>query len=131
MPTIHIPPRETRRWTGPYSGKYYGVLWKTFGIDLDRDEGQVMLSRRMEHVNDTDDIPGTAVYSAFIRTNADCEDRYWAIRLREGLAKTDSGSSPTPADSWDTDAISSSPVTPVDFTIHGTVEPCPACLYPG
>ena len=119
MAQINIPPREIRRWTGPYLGKYYGVLWKTFGIDLDRDKGQVMLSRRMEHVNDTDDIPGTAVYSAFTRTDADCEDRYWAIRLREGLAKTDSDSSPTPADSWDTDAISSSPVTPVDFTIHG------------
>jgi len=119
MSEINIPPKETRRWTGPYPGKYYGVLWKTFGIDLDKDEGQVMLSRRMEHVNDTDDIAGTAVYAAFTRTDADCEDRYWGLRLREGLAKTDSASSPTPADSWDTDGVTSSPVTPVDFTIHG------------
>jgi len=116
---INIPPKNTRRWSGIYSGKYYGTLWKTFNVDFDREEGQVMLSRRMQRVQDTSAVAGDAVYSAFIRTDADCEDRYWGLRLREGLAKTDSSSTPTPADSWDTDAIASSPVTPVDFTIHG------------
>ena len=119
MTQINIPPTETRRWTGPYLGKYYGVLWKTFGIDLDKDEGQVMLSRRMQRIQDSGDVVGSNVYSAFTRTDADCEDRYWGLRLREGLAKTDSASAPTPADSWDTDGIVSSPITPIDFTIHG------------
>lgn len=116
---LNIPPRETRRWTGPYLGKYYGVLWKTFNVDLDKDEGQVMLSRRMQRIQDTGEVTGNAVYSAFTRTDADCTDRYWGIRLNEGLANTDSSSSPTPADSWDTDALVSSPITPRDFTVHG------------
>ena len=119
MPVRHIPPKESKRWSGPYLGRYYGVLWKTFGIDLDKEAGAVALSRRMQRIQDTGEVTGNAVYSAFIRTNADSEDRYWGLRLREGLAKTDSSATPTPADSWDTDAIASSPVTPVDFTIHG------------
>lgn len=119
MPSLSIPPILTRRWSGPYLGDYYGVLWKTFNVDLDAREGKVMLSRRMQRIQDTGEVTGNAVYSAFTRTNADCEDRYWGVRLREGLAKTDSSSTPLPSDSWDTDAIASSPVTPVDFTING------------
>lgn len=120
MPNINIPPTSTKRWSGPYLGDFYGVLWKTAGIDLDRKEGKVMLARRMERIEDTlTDFTGNSAYTAFIRTNADSTDRYWGLRLREGLAKTDSAASPLPSDSWDTDAISSTPTTPVDFTIHG------------
>src|SRR3990167_5723003 len=116
---IHIPPNSTRSWSGPYLGDYYGVLWKTHNIDLDGREGKVMLSRRMERIEDTTDFTGDAAYAAFIRTDADCTDRYWGLRLREGLAKTDSSATSLPSDSWDTDAIASSPITPVDFTIGG------------
>lgn len=120
MPPLNIPPKELRRWTGPYLGDYYGVLWKTSNIDLDRRPGKIMLSRRMERIEDTiSDFTGNSAYTAFTRSDADSTDRYWGLRLREGLAKTDSSSSPLPSDSWDTDAIASSPVTPVDFTIHG------------
>ena len=120
MSSLNIPPRELRRWTGPYLGDYYGVLWKTSNIDLDRRSGKIMLSRRMERIEDTiSDFTGNSAYTAFTRTDADSTDRYWGLRLREGLAKTDSSSSPLPSDSWDTDAIASSPVTPIDFTIHG------------
>lgn len=118
MPSINIPPKEIRRWTGPYLGDYYGVLWKTSGVDLDRRDGKVMLSRRMERIEDTiSDFTGNSQYVAFTRTNADSEDRYWGLRLREGLAKTDSSATPLPSDSWDTDGIANSPVTPVDFTV--------------
>ena len=117
MPSLSIPPRELRRWTGPYLGDYYGVLWKTSGVDLDKREGKIMLSRRMQRIQDTGEVTGDAVYSAFIRTDADCTDRYWGLRLNEGLAKTDSSATPLPSDSWDTDAIASSPATPRDFTV--------------
>ena len=117
---INIPPKETRRWTGPYLGDYYGVLWKTYNVDLDRREGKVMLSRRMERIEDTgSDFTGDAPFTAFTRTDADSTDRYWGLRLREGLAKTDSQATPAPADSWDTDGLTSSPTTPVDFAING------------
>ncbi len=119
MPSLSIPPNSTRRWSGPYLGDYYGVLWSTRNIDLNRREGKVTLSRRMQRIQDTGEVTGDAVYAAFIRTNSDCTDRYWGLRLREGLAKTDSSATPLPSDSWDTDAIASSPITPVDFTGAG------------
>ncbi len=120
MPSISIPPNSIRRWTGPYLGDYYGVLWQTSNIDLDRRDGKVMLSRRMERIEDTiSDFTGNSAYTAFLRSDADCTDRYWGLRVNEGLAKTDSSATPLPADSWDTDAISNTPLTPRDFTIIG------------
>lgn len=123
MPSIPIPPTESRRWTGPYLGNYYGTLWKTFNVDLDRSDGKIMLSRRMERIEDTiSDFTGNNAYMAFLRTNADCTDRYWGLRNVEGLAKTDVASpenATLPSDSWDTDAIASTPQTPRDFTIGG------------
>ena len=122
MTQIFIPPRETKRWTGVYPGKFYGVLWKTRGIDLDRNDGVVSLSRRFERIEDSTEIAGNATYAAFLRTNADCTDRYWGLRLNEGLVKTDSATpenSVLPSADWDTDAIASSPTDPRDFTVHG------------
>lgn len=120
MPSITIPPKSIMRWSGPYLGDYYGVLWKTSNVDLDRREGSISLARRMERIEDTtSDFTGDAPYTAFLRSNADCTDRYWGLRLNEGLAKTDSSATPLPSDSWDTDAIASSPTTPRDFTVHG------------
>ena len=117
---LYIPPQSTKRWTGTYLGNYYGVLSKTSNIDLDRSEGKVMLSRRMERIEDTiSDFTGNSAYTAFTRTNADSEDRFWGLRVNEGLAKTDSSATPSPSDSWDTDAIANTPVTPRDFTING------------
>jgi len=120
---IHIPSKSTRRWTGPYLGNYYGSLWKTFNIDLDKNEGTIGLSRRFERIEDTiSDFTADNPYTAFLRTNADCTDRYWALRDGGGLQKTDSvtpENATSPADSWDTDALSNSPITSRDFTIHG------------
>ena len=123
MSTLFIPPRELRRWTGPYLGNYYGSLWKTWNVDLDKNEGTIGLSRRFERIEDTvSDFTGDNTYTAFLRTNADCTDRYWALRSGAGLSKTDSATpenATLPSDSWDTDAIASTPTTPRDFTVHG------------
>lgn len=123
MPSISIPPKNTRRWTGPYPGSYYGTLWRTFNVDLDRNDGVITLSRRFERIEDTiSDFTGDNQYAVFLRTNADCTDRYWALRDGAGLAKTDSASpenTTLPSDSWDTDALASTPSPCRDMTIHG------------
>lgn len=121
MPTINIPPRELQRWTGPYLGNYYGTLWKTFNVDLDRNDGKIMLARRFERIEDTiSDFTGNTAYTAFLRTNADCTDRYWALANNGGLQKTDSASpenATLPSDSWDTDALASTPQSCRDMTV--------------
>lgn len=123
MPSINIPPASIRRWTGPYTGNFYGTLWKTFNVDLDRNDGKVMLSRRFERIEDTiSDFTGDNAYVAFIRSNADCTDRYWALANNGGLQKTDSATpehTTAPSDSWDTDALANTPSGCRDFTVGG------------
>jgi len=118
----HIPSKETRRWSGIYPGNYYGTLWKTRNIDLDRNEGFVGLSRRMERIEDSGEFSGplTAGFDVrgFLRSNADCEDKYWGITTT-GLLKTDSSATPLPSDDWDTDGLDSTPGSNLrDFTVH-------------
>lgn len=122
-----IPPESTRRWTGLYPGNYYGTLWKTFNVDLDRSEGKVSLARRMARIEDSTEIPhlsgsdSRTRVRAFLRSNADCTDRYWAL-TDCGLLKTDSASpevSVTPDADWDPEDTVNSPEDPLDFTVHG------------
>lgn len=119
----HIPPKEIRRWTGPYLGDYYGTLWKTYNIDLDKKEGQISLAQRMQRIEDTTEVTGINISPiAFLRTDADCTPRYWALSANDGLLKTDSASpedSSLPSLDWDTDVLDSTPADPRDFTVHG------------
>ena len=125
MSVTYIPPRQTKRWSGLYPGNYYGVLWKTFNVDLDKSEGNVSLSRRFERIEDSTEHTGTGFdnqVSAFLRTNSDCTDRYWALFNGGRLAKTDSTTpenATVPSDDWDSDALASTPTTCRDMTIHG------------
>lgn len=122
MPSINIPPKNIRRWTGIYPGSYYGTLWKTFNVDLDRNDGMITLSRRFERIEDTTEFTGDNQYTVFLRTNSDCTDRYWGLRDGGGLIKTDSTTpenAALPSVDWDTDALAGTPPAPRDMTIHG------------
>lgn len=112
---IQIPPKTTRRWTGPYLGNYYGTLYKTFNVDLDRSEGRIGLARRLQTEVDTTDTNTDTLQTAyaFIRTNSDCTDRYWALSANNRLYKGDS--IPTPTGAWTADALDSSPTDPYDM----------------
>ena len=118
-----IPPPETRRWTGPYLGNYYGSLWRTFNVDLENSPGHIALSRSLVNVADTTDanLTNLAVVDAFQRTDADGTDRYWALNRGGRLAKTDSTGGNalllTQA-TWDEDTLASSPIDAKDFSIH-------------
>lgn len=119
MPINYIPPQETRRWTGPYLGNFYGTLWKTFNIDLDRSEGKISISRRMERIEDTGEFTGENAFHVFLRSNADCDDRYYALRYLEGLSRTDSAATPLPSLDWDTLTDTNAPLRPLDMAVVG------------
>ena len=110
---LRIP--QSRRWSGPYLGNYYGDLWKTFNIDLDREEGKICLSKRMDTVADTTDTNSDTLTlaTAFLRANSDCVDRYWALCDSGILLNVDS----SPTGDWKTDALANSPDRCHDFTI--------------
>jgi hypothetical protein len=113
---IHIPPQSTRRWSGIYRGDFYGTLWKTFNIDLDRREGKASLSRRTISVADSSQTGNALLGSinAFVRTNADNTDRWWALSNANRLFKS-TGINP---DSWSVDTLASTPTNPRDMWIH-------------
>lgn len=115
--TVRKIPGESRRWTGIYPGNYYGSLWRTFNVDLHKHRGHVTLSQRMEIVADSDDgLTDPAM--AFLQTDADCEDRFWAL-FRDGLLRTDTSGFETPDTTWATDSLDSSPTNKLaDFTVH-------------
>lgn len=118
-----IPSEQTRRWTGPYPGMYRGDLRRTFGVDLDRNEGAVSLSAKLARIEDSTELTDLSGDSnrviAFTRTDADCTDRYWALS-GSALYKTDSFAAPNPSQDWDTDALANTPTTAIqDFTVHG------------
>lgn len=117
---VRIPPQETRRWTGPHLGRYYGTLWKTHNIDLEREEGVAALSQRFQRIEDTAELADlSAPITTFVRTDADCTDRYWGLN-NTALFKTDSAAVPVPNDDWDTDGLDSTPGTNLrDMAVHG------------
>lgn len=116
---IHIPPQETRRWDGIYQGDYYGQLWKTFNIDLDRFEGKVCLSRGLTVRADTSDTNTDTLgtVTTFLRANSDCVDKFWALSSGGALYRTNTpgGGSASPSDSWSVDSLTNSPTDALDM----------------
>lgn len=104
---------QNQRWSGPYLGKYQGDLWKTHNIDLDREEGAIGLSKRLDTVADTSDTNSDTLdlVTAFLRTNSDCVDRYWALSRNGNLYKVDS----SPTGDWVVDTLANSPTDAKDF----------------
>lgn len=78
------------------------------------------LSYRMLRTEDSTELPalGSNVVFDFIRTNADCTDRYWAL-TKPDLLKTDSASTPNLDQDWDTDGLDSSPDGSLSFAVIG------------
>jgi hypothetical protein len=116
-----IPSKESPRWTGPYIGNYYGNLWKTFNIDLENNIGHITLSKSFVNIADTSDtnLLNLENVDAFIRTNADNVDRYWAMVRNGRLMKTYSDSALNlEGTTWDQDTLASSPFDARDMTIH-------------
>lgn len=121
MPSFNIPPANSRRWSGVYQGNFYGTLWRTHGVDFDRSEGKVSLSRRLSREADTTDTNtdtlGTVM--AFVRTDADCTDRWWALSDTGAgnLKRLFYSATTDPTTTWTVDTIASSPTNVRDFTV--------------
>lgn len=121
---FNIPPSTTRRWSGVYQGNYYGTLFRTHGVDFDRSEGKVALSRRLTKVTDTTDTNTDTLgaIKAFIQSDASGSSRWWALSDCgasgiKALYYTIGDSLTDPTSSWSVDTISGSPTNCRDFTV--------------
>src|SRR3990167_9158589 len=110
-------PRLPKQWKGVYPGQYYGDIWQSFNIDLERYQGRLALSDKMRvSIDNTDLTGGMGIPVKFIRTNADVTDRWWALTTSK-MVKT---SSTDPTTGWANDAIGGDgdPTDAHDMEVH-------------
>lgn len=79
MPTTTIPNPQSPKWSQFNNGPAYGLLRKTFGVDLTRVPGSVMLSPVLLKAFDEDDESLMKVPIAAKRSIADGTDRWWIL----------------------------------------------------
>lgn len=107
--------RLPKQWKGVYPGQYFGDIWQSQNIDLERYPGRLALSDKMRiTVDDGDLAGGMGTPVKFIRTNADTTDRFWALTTSK-MIKT---SSTDPTTGWANDGLASSPTDPLDMEVH-------------
>ncbi len=108
MPRFSIPSSKTKLWRGIFSGEDFGEIWSSRNIDLERNRGKIGLSDSYPEVFDSDDDAQLTNPIAFVRTDADGTDRWWANAGR--LFKT---SGTNPESGWTEDAIANTPTAPL------------------
>lgn len=110
-----IPPREIGRWSG--TEDQFNGLYRTHNIDLDRHEGHVGLSRRMDPVADTTTIANLGHVTTFLITDADCTERFWGLAAATGsgnLYRTTGNAADT---GWAADTLTNTPQGGLDMAI--------------
>lgn len=108
MPKIQIPPNESRRHTGIFPGEFFGTIFSSKNIDLQRNPGKVTLGDSLSAVFNSSSDSDLTTPVSFVRTAADGTDRWWANAGK--LFKT---TNTDPETGWTQDAISSSPTSPL------------------
>ena len=108
----YLPPREIGQWAG--TEDRFNGLWRTFNVDLDRHERSIGLSRRLISVADTTTATTLDRVDAFVQSDADCTDRYWALTASGGLFRTSGG---TPNGTWASDSLVNTPTSLSDMAI--------------
>lgn len=103
-----IPPVQTRKWAGMFSGEFAGNVFATKNIDLQRSQNKLAISDSHTANAISTSLGNLTTPTAFIRTAADGTDRYWALGGR--LFKT---TGTNPQGTWAQDAIASTPTAPL------------------
>lgn len=122
MPARIIPSFNTKDRTVARKGAeqdIFAPLWTSKNIDLTGKPGTFRLSQRVAEIfNSVDDDADLVLPSAFIRTNADATDRWWALTQPDGIGRSScalfKSTSGAPTSAWAQDALSNTPADSVD-----------------
>lgn len=115
MSIIHIPNQQIKQVTGILPGLFFGDISKFFNIDLNTKKGRILLAKAGYKLTDSDTLATLDVIDAFVRTNADNTDRYWALGTQGDLFNS---SGDNPYTGWAIDGLSGTPADAADFAIH-------------
>ncbi len=118
MPTIAIPPIESRDYVKPNDGEIFGSLLMTKNIDLEKNRGKMRISERAHRVFDDGDDADLEVPVQVLRTDASNTDEFWMLAVADGKSSSDGlmwkNGGTDPETGWGQDAISNSPTDAVD-----------------
>jgi len=115
-------PKNPRQWRGCYAGKYFGDLYQTLNIDLERNPGRLSLSNKMRRL-----IAGLGVVHKFLRTDALATDQWFGLVQATTSSATDgdilrNGNTSIIGGTWISDATDgagdASPVNVHDMILH-------------
>ena len=106
MPRVDLA--KSKKWSGIFEGEFFGNLYLTKNISLERSKGKVVLGEAFAAIFDSVDDSDLITPVAFIRSSADTTDRYWVNAGK--LFKT---TNTNPEVGWTQDAIASSPTAPL------------------
>lgn len=105
MPVFKIPHPTTKRFFQANKGGLFGNIFATWNMDFFSAPGKIRISPQTEVAISSDDDAQMLHPIAFVRTDADGTDKWWAL-CHTVLFKSNS-SDPTSA--WAQDAIANSP----------------------
>src|SRR3990167_1153215 len=115
MAITHIPSLESGKWSGMFRGWFSGNLWKTHNIDLEREEGKILLSKRLKTFANSGTLSNLGLIDAFVFSDADATSRFWGISRAGRLFKTASSSA---TGTWAQDALTGTLTDALDAAIH-------------
>jgi len=107
-------PRNPKQWRGIYPGKYFGDLWQTFNIDLEREPGRLVLANKFRRF-----ASGLGNVFKFMRTDASTTDQWFGIVHGTDLLRN--GNSSIIGGTWVTDDLTNTFNDPRDMEIHEAV----------
>jgi hypothetical protein len=101
---------KDKKFKGQFPGNYSGNLWQTFNIDLEREQGRIVLSDKMRRLTS-----GLGVVTKFIRTNATGTDQWFGLTVSDILRN---GNSLIISGTWISDDTTGTFNDPLDAVIH-------------
>src|SRR3990167_4840563 len=104
-------PQEQKRWRGIFPGKYFGDLWQTLNIDLERVPGRLVLSNKFRRL-----AAGLGVVYKFLRTDATATDQWFAIVHNTDILRN--GNTSIVGGTWITDNTTGTFNDPRDMELH-------------
>lgn len=118
MRAVVLPITSAKLVPKPSKGDVFGALWATRNIDLVSKRGAIRLAAPMSEILNSTDDSDLDVPVAFLRTNADGTDKWWALAQDKGISRSDGlmwkAAATIPGGAWAQDAIANSPTDACD-----------------
>jgi hypothetical protein len=113
MPALPEIP-QGKQWRGMFRGNYFGNLWASYNVDLEKTPGRIALANKLRRFSS-----GLGVVYKFVRTNASTTDQWFAMVYDTDILRNGNGT--ITAGTWVTDDVAGTFNDPRDMLVHENV----------